>query len=267
MAADPLLSVRGLRKAYGRVPALDGVDLDVGAGRTVAVAGASGSGKTTLARCIVRLIRPDAGSVRFAGQDLLALSEPALRRVRPRLQMVFQDPMAAFNPRATVARLLTDPLRIHGLAPRAQWPARVAALLARVRLSPDLATRRPHELSGGQRQRVAIARALACEPSLMILDEPVSALDVSVRNAVLNLLLDLQAELGIAYLLISHDLAVVRAVAHDVAVMAEGRVVERGAASQVFGAPASDITRRLLAAVPRLVSPARPDVHDSDGAA
>ena len=250
--AEPLLSVTGLRKTFHRTVALDGVDLTVPAGTTVALAGGSGSGKSTLARCVLRLTPPDAGRITLAGTDLLALSEPALRTLRPQIQMVFQDPSAAFNPRATVARLLSDPLRLHNLAPRGEWRDRARALLDLVRLAPDLIDRRPHELSGGQRQRVAIARALATNPRLVVLDEPVSALDVSVRNAVLNLLRDLQDRTGVAYLLISHDLAVVRAVASEVAIMDAGRIAERGTVADIFAHPQTDTTRRLLAAVPRL---------------
>jgi peptide/nickel transport system ATP-binding protein len=251
--AEALLQVRGLRKRFGATVALDGVDLDVPAGTTVALAGGSGSGKSTLARCVLRLTAPDSGTVGFAGTDLLGLGEAALRAMRPRIQMVFQDPSTAFNPRATVLRALSDPLRVHGLAPRAQWRARVLDLLDMVRLPTNLIDRRPHELSGGQRQRVAIARALATNPLLVVLDEPVSALDVSVRNAVLNLLLDLQERTGVAYLLISHDLAVVRAVAGEVAIMGAGRIVERGRVAEVFARPQAEETQRLIKAVPRLV--------------
>jgi peptide/nickel transport system ATP-binding protein len=248
----PLLEVTGLRKSFRGAPALEGIDLDVMPGETLALAGASGSGKTTLARCILRLIEPDAGSIRFAGEDIAALRGERLRRIRPRLQMVFQDPMAAFNPRATVARIIGDPLRIHRLERKRELPEAVAELLRRVRLSPELATRRPHELSGGQRQRVAIARAIATRPELIVLDEPVSSLDVSVRAQILNLLLDVQEESGVAYLFVSHDLAVVRAVADRVAILAEGRIVETGAPDEVFRAPQADATRALVAAVPRL---------------
>lgn len=254
---EALLEVAGLTKHFAqsgrRVAALDGVDLSVAAGRTVALAGASGSGKSTLARCVMRLTEPDGGTIRLEGRDLLALEGAALRALRPRFQMVFQDPSAAFNPRATIGRVLSDPLRVHGLAPRGEWRARALALLEMVRLPAALIDRRAHELSGGQRQRVAIARALASEPRLVVLDEPVSALDVSVRNAVLNLLMELQERTGVAYLLISHDLAVVRAVAREVAVMEAGRIVERGAVGEVFARPQAAATRALLAAVPRLV--------------
>ena len=224
----------------------------VGRGETLALAGASGSGKTTLARCIVRLIEPDAGTIQFAGTDLTGLSAGGLRAIRPRVQMVFQDPLAAFNPRATVARIVEDPLRVHDLVPPAKRSAVVRDLLARVSLPVDIADRRPHELSGGQRQRVAIARAIATRPDLIVLDEPVSALDVSVRAQILNLLMDLQDETGVAYLLISHDLAVVRAVARRVAVMDAGRIVESGEPSQVLAAPQARATLALVQAVPRL---------------
>ena len=257
MAEPALLEIAGLRKTFRRagqvVVALDGVDLRVAAGTTLALAGASGSGKSTLARCVVRLMEPDDGRIRFAGADLLALSGARLRALRPQLQMVFQDPLAAFNPRATVARILSDPLRVHDLAPRGEWRRRALELLDQVRLPAGLIDRRPHELSGGQRQRVAIARAIASRPLLVVLDEPVSALDVSVRAAVLNLLLDLQAETGVSYLLISHDLAVVRAVAREVTVMEAGRIVEQGTVDAVFGNPQAPATRALLDAVPRLV--------------
>ncbi|QJP16238.1 ABC transporter ATP-binding protein [Starkeya sp. ORNL1] len=251
-----LLEVAGLRKAYARggvaTVALDGIDLGIARGETLALAGASGSGKTTLARCILRLAEPDAGTIRFDGADLLALRGGALRAVRPRLQMVFQDPLAAFNPRATVARLIEDPLRLHRIVPRGARRAAVLDLLARVHLPADIAGRRPHEISGGQRQRVAIARAIATRPDLIVLDEPVSALDVSVRAQILNLLMDLQDQSGVAYLLISHDLAVVHAVARRVAIMEAGRIVESGATDAVFAAPEAAATRTLLRAAPRL---------------
>ncbi len=256
MTGAPLLEVRGLRKVFrrggGKVAALAGVDITVAAGETLALVGASGSGKSTLARIAVRLIEPDAGTIRFDGDDLLALRGAPLRAIRTRLQMVFQDPMEAFNPRATVARVVADPLRIHDLVLRRDMPEAVAELLKRVGLSPDLAGRYIHEVSGGQRQRVAIARAIATRPALIVLDEPVSALDVSVRAQVLNLLLDLQLADGIAYLFVSHDLAVVRAVAHRVAVMDAGRIVEEGPTEALLAAPRSDAARALVAAVPTL---------------
>ncbi len=253
--AEPLLAAVGLVKRFGAVAALDGVGLSVAPGEIVALAGGSGSGKSTLARCLLRLVRPDAGTIRFAGADLLAAEGAALLGLRRRIQMVFQDPLAAFNPRARVARILADPLRLHRIVPPAARPAELERLMAMVDLPASLLGRLPHDLSGGQRQRVAIARAIACRPELIVLDEPVSALDVSVRARIVNLLLDLRDASGMAYLLISHDLALVRAVAQRVAVMQAGRIVEEGAVGAVFAAPAHEATRALLAAVPRLVVP------------
>jgi peptide/nickel transport system ATP-binding protein len=201
---------------------------------------------------VLRLIEPDAGTIQFEGADFRSLYGAALRARRARLQMVFQDPLAAFNPRATVARVLDDPLRIHGIASHTERPRRIAALLERVGLAPDLAPRAIHEISGGQRQRVAIARAIATKPSLIVLDEAVSALDVSVRGQMLDLLLDLQATERIAYLFISHDLGVVRAIAHRVAILDAGRIAETGDARAVIAAPQSAIGRALVAATPRL---------------
>ena len=262
MDEAPLLQVSGLCKSFGRrrhrTVALQGVDLAVGRGETLALAGASGSGKTTLARCLLRLIEPDAGAIRFDGIDLAGLSAGGLRAIRPRVQMVFQDPMAAFNPRATVARIIEDPLRVHDLAPSARRPAAVRDLLARVSLPAEIAERRPHEISGGQRQRVAIARAIATRPDLIVLDEPVSSLDVSIRAQILNLLMDIQDETGVSYLFISHDLAVVRAIARRVAVMEAGRIVESGEPSEVFAAPGAPATRAMVRAVPRLRTAMRP---------
>lgn len=251
-----LLSVRGLGKTFARggrrVAALDGVDLDVAAGETLAVVGASGSGKTTLARVLLRLIEPDGGAVTFEGGDWLALKGAALRARRARLQMVFQDPLAAFNPRASVGGALADSLRLHKRLSGAALVAEIARLLDGVGLAPALAARGIADLSGGQRQRVAIARALASDPALIVLDEAVSALDVSVRGQILNLLGDIQRARGVAYLFVSHDLAVVGAVADRVAVFDAGRVVETGAVADVLGAPRSEAARRLVAAVPRL---------------
>ena len=251
----PLLAAHGLSKTFvsegRRVAALDDVSLAVAPGETLGLVGPSGSGKSTLARVLLRLIEPDAGRIDFAGTAFSTLRGEALRRMRRRIQMVFQDPLAAFNPRATVADALGDPLRIHGLATRSERPAAIAALLERVGLSPDLATRPVHAVSGGQRQRVAIARALAGRPELIVLDEAVSALDVAVRNRILDLLVSLQREHGIAYLFVSHDLAVVRAVSHRIAVMDGGRIVEEGPAGAVVAAPRSPTGRALVAAVPR----------------
>jgi peptide/nickel transport system ATP-binding protein len=252
MSGSPLLEAAGVRKTFRGAAALKAADIVVFRGETLALAGASGSGKTTLARCLLRLIRAEAGTIRFDGTDIATLHGDKLRRLRPRFQMVFQDPMAAFNPRATILRIVGDPLRIHALVGRAERRDAVVELLRRVGLPPDIAERRPHEISGGQRQRVAIARAIATKPDLIVLDEPVSSLDVSVRARILNLLLDLQAETGVAYLFISHDLAVVRAIADRVAIMADGEIAETAPTDQIFNAPQSEATRRLLAAVPRL---------------
>ncbi|WP_054309736.1 ATP-binding cassette domain-containing protein [Mesorhizobium sp. 1M-11] len=254
--SDPLLAVSGLTKRFRRsgttVIAADNISLSISGGETLALAGPSGSGKSTIARLILRLIEPDAGRVDFDGGDFLALHGAALRAKRARLQMVFQDPLAALNPRATVARVLDDPLRIHGLASRGERPDRIATLLERVGLSPDLAGRHLHEISGGQRQRVAIARAIATKPSLIVLDEAVSALDVSVRGQILELLLDLQRTERIAYLFVSHDLGVVRAFAHRVILLEGGRIAEQGDARAVIDNPQSTIGKALVAAVPRL---------------
>jgi len=252
-----LLAVSYLTKRYRRggntVVAVDDVSFRIEPGETLALAGPSGSGKSTIARLVLRLIEPDAGRIDFEDDDFLALRGAALRARRAHLQMVFQDPLAAFNPRATVARLLDDPLRIHGIASRAERPRRIAALLERVGLTADLAPRAIHEISGGQRQRVAIARAIATKPSLIVLDEAVSALDVSVRGQILDLLLDLQRQERIAYLFISHDLGVVRAVAHRVILLDAGRITESGDARTVIDAPQSAIGRALVAAAPRLI--------------
>ncbi|MGB3386441.1 MAG: ATP-binding cassette domain-containing protein [Pseudaminobacter sp.] len=253
---SPLLAVADLSKAFakggGRVVALDGVSFDVAAGETLGLVGPSGSGKSTLARILLRLIEPDDGSIRFAGVDLLALKGARLRAMRPRIQMVFQEPLAAFNPRATVFGALDDPLRIHGMVGRHERNAAIAGLLERVGLDAGLAGRAIHEISGGQRQRVAIARALATKPDLIVLDEAVSALDISVRGQILQLLVDLQREDGIAYIFVSHDLAVVRAVAHRIAIMEAGRIVEIGPAQEVIENPRSATGKALVSAVPRL---------------
>ncbi|MET3792406.1 ABC transporter ATP-binding protein [Aquamicrobium terrae] len=261
--STPLLAVRGLSKTYrsgGReVKGLDDVSLSVAAGETLGLVGPSGSGKSTLARVVMRLIEPDEGTVDFTGQNLTALNGKALRAIRKRIQMVFQDPSAAFNPRATVADALTDPLRIHGLASRTERPRRVAELLESVGLPENLAARPVHAISGGQRQRVAIARALATEPELIVLDEAVSALDVTVRGQILDLLVSLQRERGLAYLFVSHDLAVVRAVSHRIAIMDHGRIVEAGPAATVVADPQSETGRALVAAIPRLYREAPQD--------
>lgn len=255
----PLLAAEGLSKTFvspgRRVAALDNVSLALAPGETLGLVGPSGCGKSTLARVLLRLIAPDAGRVSFAGEELTALDGERLRRLRRRIQMVFQDPLAAFNPRATVARALDDPLRIHGLAPRAARPAAIAALLEQVGLSPDLGPRPVHAISGGQRQRLAIARALASRPDLIVFDEAVSALDVAVRRRILDLIVALQREHRLACLFISHDLAVVRAVSHRIAVMDAGRIVEEGPAGDIVSAPRSAVGQALVAATPRFAFP------------
>jgi peptide/nickel transport system ATP-binding protein len=257
MTNGALLTISGLTKRYPRggraVAVLDHVDLTIGRGETLGLVGPSGSGKSTLARAVLRLIEPDSGTIVFDGVDLLTLRGASLRAMRRNLQMVFQDPLAALNPRATVGRVLDDPLRIHAIASSAQRPAAIAALLERVGLPATLAARRIHEISGGQRQRVAIARAIAAGPSLVVLDEALSALDVSIRAGIVDLLRDLQAETTVSYLFITHDLALVRTLAHRVAVMEAGRIVETGDAAAVIAAPSSAMGRALVAAAPRLV--------------
>ncbi len=252
-----LLSVTDLAKRFSRgghtLAALEGVSLSIDRGETLALVGPSGSGKSTLGRAILRLLQPDAGSISFEGRDLLTLRGRELRKTRSRLQMVFQDPHAAFNPRATVARVIGDPLRIHGVVSRRDRSSAIAALLERVGLSPRLQSRSIHEISGGQRQRVAIARAIATKPSLIVLDEAVSALDVSIRRDILTLLADLQRRENIGYLFISHDLGAVRAVAHRVAIMDAGKIVETGRAEDVIAAPQSATGKALVAAAPRLL--------------
>ncbi|MGW6501876.1 ABC transporter ATP-binding protein [Nonomuraea angiospora] len=260
--ADPLLSVRDLhtsfpirsallRRKAGAVQAVSGVSFDLPAGRTLGLVGESGSGKTTLARTVIGLEPPESGQVLFDGQDLLTLPGADLRQARRQIQMVFQDPYASLNPRLTVEQIISEAWLINpGVVPRDRWATEVKDLLARVGLNPDHADRYPHQFSGGQRQRVGIARALALRPRLVICDEAVSALDVSVQAQVLNLLADLQAELGLSFLFIAHDLSVVRHISDEVAVMYLGKVVEMGTTEQIFTAPVHPYTQALLSAVP-----------------
>ncbi|MCO4318410.1 ATP-binding cassette domain-containing protein [Phyllobacterium sp. 21LDTY02-6] len=250
----PLLQVSGLSKRFGKAgPAgLRDIGFSLSRGETLAIAGASGSGKTTLAQLVLRLQEPDHGTIQLLGQDITRLGGEALRRMRPRFQMVFQDSMAAFNPRASVRRILEAPLRIHKLAAKGACEPIIIRMLEKVGLGAEHLDRLPRSLSGGQRQRVAIARAMLTQPQLLVLDEPVSALDLSIRAQILNLLLDLQEETGIAYLFISHDLAVINAVADRLIVLDEGRLVEEGATAAVLAAPQAEATRALIAAVPRL---------------
>jgi oligopeptide transport system ATP-binding protein len=257
-----LLEVRDLRKTFpasrGRLfgprreatVAVDGVSFQLGAGETLGIVGESGSGKTTTAQLVLRLIRPTSGSVRFMGTELTALKGEALRALRREFQIVFQNPYASLDPRMRVADIVQEPLEAHGIGTRQTRRRAAAELLDRVGIDPALAHRRPRDFSGGQRQRIAIARALALRPKLIVCDEPVSALDVSIQAQILNLLRDLQGEMGVAYLFISHDIGVVRVMSDRIAVMREGKVVETGPADTVHGSPREEYTRSLLAAVP-----------------
>ncbi|MEP6994744.1 MAG: ABC transporter ATP-binding protein [Acidobacteriota bacterium] len=260
-AVEPLLSASGLTKRFviargflgnggGFLPALRGVGFEIRAGETLGLVGESGSGKTTAGRIVARLVEPDAGAIRFGGEDWLALKGKALRRRRRELQVVFQDPQTSLNPRMRVADQIAEPLRVQRLARGRARADRVRGLLADVGLAPEIADRFPFELSGGQRQRVAIARALATEPRFLVCDEPVSALDVSIAAQILNLLLDLRERAGLSYLFIAHDLAVVSRIADRVAVMYLGRIVEEGAVSEILTRPLHPYTVALLAAVP-----------------
>jgi peptide/nickel transport system ATP-binding protein len=256
----PLLRLDGVSRRYGQrrglfgaasaVHAVDGVSLSVAPGRTLGIVGESGCGKSTTGRLALGLEAPDAGQVRFDGQPMPKPHAPAWRALRARMQMVYQDPLAALDRRMTIAAQVAEPLAIHGIGTAADRRDRVAALLEDVGLRPDQASRHPHALSGGQRQRAVLARALATNPALLVCDEPVSALDVSIQAQVVNMLSDLQAARGIAMLFISHDLKVVRQISHEVAVMYLGRVVEQGDPDLIFADPVHPYSRALVSAVP-----------------
>ena len=258
----PLLEVTDLVKHFpikrgvlidrevDQVRAVDGVSFTVNRGETLGLVGESGSGKSTACRAVLQLIKPTSGSVRFEGREIAGLGRRAMRPLRREMQMIFQDPYASLNPRKRIGQIVGDPLRRQGVARGSEVRRQVQELLERVGLAPEHYNRFPHEFSGGQRQRIGIARALALKPKLVICDEPVSALDVSIQAQIVNLLDDLQDELGLAYLFVAHDIGVVRHISDRIAVMNEGKIVEQGSADQVCEHPKDDYTKKLLAAVP-----------------
>ncbi len=253
---DELARVRDLVKHFqiegsdDVVRAVDGVSFGLVRGETLGLVGESGCGKSTVGRCLLRLIEPTSGEVEFDGRDVIALNSSGLRHLRREMQIIFQDPYASLNPRLTVRAIVSEPLTIHGIGNNAKRRERVAELLSKVGLDPDYMNRYPHEFSGGQRQRIGIARALALNPKLIVADEPVSALDVSVQAQVVNLLEDLQKELGLTYLFISHGLAIVEHISTRVAVMYLGRIVEVASARDLYSRPLHPYTQALLSAIP-----------------
>jgi oligopeptide transport system ATP-binding protein len=260
--AEPLLRVEGLKKYFpvrrgflvertvDHVKAVDDVSFEVAPGETLGIVGESGSGKSTTGYCILQLTKPTGGSVVFDGKELMTLGREDLRRMRREMQIVFQDPYSSLDPRMTVGNIVEEPIAVHGIGTRRSRDQTVRRLLDVVGFNPDFTNRYPHEFSGGQRQRIGIARALALNPKMIVCDEPVSALDVSIQAQILNLLKDLQRDFGLTYLFIAHDLAVVRSMSDQIAVMETGRVVEYGPAEEVYSAPKEDYTKALLAAVP-----------------
>jgi len=241
-----------LRRTVGYVKAVDGISFGIRAGQTLGLVGESGCGKTTVARSIVRLVPATQGSVIFNQKDVLSADKAKLRQLRRQISLIFQDPFGSLNPRMTVGNTIGEPLKVQTRVSKSELTDRVATLLSKVGLSPDHINRYPHEFSGGQRQRIGVARALALEPKLVICDEPVSALDVSIQSQILNLLKDLQAEFGLTYLFIAHDLAVVEFFADFVAVMYMGRIVERAASQELYRNPLHPYTRALMSAIPRV---------------
>lgn len=258
---QPLIAVENLVKRYPRrslsavreeMHALDGVSFRIFPGTTLAIVGESGSGKSTLAFCLACLETPTSGSIRFKQRDLVSLGESALRQIRPKIQLIFQDPASSLNPKWSVHEILLEPMLLRGKLSREESRQRVVPLLERVGLPPNVMQRLPGELSGGQRQRLAVARALVLEPELLILDEALSALDCSVQAQIVNLLLDLQTSLSMTYLFITHDLAMAAHFGDEIAVINRGRIVEQGPPDKILQHPGHEITRQLLAAVPRI---------------